>query len=105
MVIVIIGSSEKPLAEATPEWAYNRVDPYIAYRDFVYNVSLVNLGLRYIYDEVPSGSRGMPIRMANNGNILAFDSAKPIVREALDQPGDEVIRIVALLRRQAQPDR
>ncbi len=85
--------------------AYNRVDPYIAYRDFVYNVSLVNLGLRYIYDEAPSGSRGMPIRMANDGNILAFDSAKPIVREALDQPGDEVSRVVALLRRQAQPDR
>lgn len=82
---------------------YNRLDPYIAFRDFVYGVALVNLGMRYIYDAIPISGQGVPIRMSDNANILAFDSARSIVREALDQPSSEIIRTVALLRRRAQP--
>lgn len=81
---------------------YNHVDQYVAYRDFVYGVSLINLGTRYIYDVIPDGNRGMPIRMSDNAPILAFDEPRPIVREALDQPSDEVKRVVALVRRKAQ---
>jgi hypothetical protein len=81
---------------------YNHVDQYIAYRDFVYGVSLVNLGMRYVYDVIPDGNRGVPIRMSDNAPILAFDEPRSIVREALDQPSDEIGRVVALIRRKAQ---
>jgi hypothetical protein len=81
---------------------YNRVDSYIACRDFVFGIALVNLGMRYIYDAIPSG-QGMSVRMSDNSNILAFDTPRLIVREALDQPTDEIKRSVALLRRRAQP--
>jgi hypothetical protein len=84
---------------------YNQVDPYISCREFVYNVALVNLGHRYIYDAPPNASRGVPVRMSNSSeNILGFESPRTIVREALDQREDEVRRVIALLRRRAQPE-
>jgi hypothetical protein len=68
----------------------------------VYGVSLADLGARYIYDVVPDGRGGMPMRVSDNAPILAFDEARPIVREALDEPSDEINRAVGLLRRKAQ---
>jgi hypothetical protein len=82
--------------------AYNHLDRFIAFRDFIYNVALVNLGMRYIYDAIPPSGQGIPVRMSDNNNILAFDSPRPIVREALDDPTAEIDRVVALLRRRAQ---
>lgn len=81
---------------------YRRLDPYIAYRDFLYGVSLVNLGMRYIYDVAPQQGQGIPVRMSDSGNILAFDVPRPIVREALEDPKEEISRVVGLLRRRSQ---
>lgn len=81
---------------------YRRLDPYIAHRDFFYGVSLVNLGMRYIHDAAPRQGQGIPVRMSDNGNILAFDWPRPIVREALEDPKEEISRAVSLLRRRSQ---
>lgn len=81
---------------------YGRLDPYIAHRDFFYGVSLVNPGMSYIYDAAPRQGQGIPVRMSDNGNILAFDSPRPIVREALEEPKEEISRAVSLLRRRSQ---
>jgi hypothetical protein len=84
------------------EKIYRHLDPYLSYRDMIYGVTLVNLGMRYIYDVAPDQGRGMPVRTSDNSNILAFDKPRPIVREALEHPSEEINRAVSLIRRRSQ---
>ncbi len=77
------------------------VDEFLRHRQLEYNVAVNNLGYRYIVDTAPNIGGGVPMRMAGDEPVLAFDNPRSITRETLSQPGSEIDRVVQMLRHRA----
>ena len=77
------------------------VDQFLRHRQLEYNVAVSNLGYRYIVDAAPKTGSGVPMRMAGDAPVTAFDNPRAITREALSRPDSEIERVVEMLKHRA----
>jgi hypothetical protein len=78
------------------------VDQFLRHRQLEYNAAVNNLGYRYIVDSAPKTGSGVPMRMAGDKLVTAFDTARGITRETLSRPDSEIERVVQMLKHRAK---
>lgn len=80
---------------------FDRIDPNRRQQRFLYGVALLELGHRNITrDASPKSSYTMAMR--NDETVLAFDEPRPLSRDDLSAPANEITRALTLLERGAR---
>jgi hypothetical protein len=77
---------------------YSEIDPHGRHHRFLYGVTLLGMSYRKITRERP-GKGPQSMSMRGDEPIAAFADARPLSREDLSSPNEEVERVVTLLER------
>lgn len=99
MFFLVRGDVERALIGALTFGArlYNDIDPHLRHQRFYYGVSFTNVGFRSLADQVETRSSYSMAR--NIEETLVIEKTRVISRNVLNDPQNEVNRIVTLLRR------
>ena len=94
---------EKALGRALSFCAafYDEIDEHDRYQQFGYNVALVNLGMRKIAAEEDAG-RSSSHYHQHNEPLPAYDAARPLTRNTLRSPEQEIRRAIVKIRRRSE---
>lgn len=80
-------------------------DPHERYGSWMYNVGLINPGMRRIVEEPARANHGQSSGWQDADVVTAYDEPRGINRTALAQPEGEILRIIALLQKRLEETR